>query len=882
MLRDAGIRPSLSISEPGDPYEQEADRIAMNVMRMPSGAAPAITPFRAGIQRKCAPCETGDASCSDCAEEDEEGLEATSPSVGSSPIQRQAADSGGVGRRSDSSAPSVAASVGSLRGGGHPLPEGTRRFFEPRFGVSFGDVRVYTSSEAAELARSLKANAFTVGRDLVFGSGQYTPGTVRGNTLLAHELTHVVQQSRPPGGTHVQRDAVKAVPASANAPKPARTAPQAVSINLDPADAVVFRTASVTLGSINVHFTGRLAINGKGVLIGEELPKKGATAFVEKRLRELVRDAFAAAKLAGSATHVEVPLGGETLVLELAPGAENAPAFQVSGRFVAANRSLAVPGCEVSDAKITLDATAWISPVTPPAPTPQGGQPPLAPGDASARRFAFAGQEAQFGGDARSGTVTLKSNMEAFDSRLPDFVKQHKFLALPEQRAAFFQEMRAYFGTDEKTVAHFARMRKANVKGDTTWLHDEAATRLEQVQAEIGEANMPFSRGVGWPRAECTLAGKQGLGNLHNIGFAVDYNAYQTPHIQDQRTLDLIQIVTGRSPSLSYGAPAGMDTRAVGETYTHGSDADKARLDADQKVQNWLVNVAKEAAAMGKASDDFRASLKAKDAAGAEVDLAPKLQELRQNWFAAKEKVAAARLNERKAKKADKDKAKEETKAAEAEQQAVQDELQVVLKPWLDKVGAQKTAMETKIKAVGLDPGALPTGKKLETAVAAAQLLDKRMATLAGKLGAELKKGQRAQVDRLIAEARKLLDESGAAPADDAAAVAEFKRLADLVDKRQTALIQKKWLDRVNTLHTALTDAPSFVFGTGSAKAAKYPALAQLVDIGFFNLRGQAKAGTGAFGPDFVKSMIKHGFTHGGTWSTPDFMHFELRWAGPE
>ena len=71
------------------------------------------------------------------------------------------------------------------------------------------------------------------------------------------------------------------------------------------------------------------------------------------------------------------------------------------------------------------------------------------------------------------------------------------------------------------------------------------------------------------------------------------------------------------------------------------------------------------------------------------------------------------------------------------------------------------------------------------------------------------------------------------------------------------------------------------MFGDSSAKQVSDPSLAQLVDTGFFNLKGQAGAGREAFDPAFVRSMMKHGFTHGGTWGTPDYMHFELRWKGP-
>jgi hypothetical protein len=81
-----------------------------------------------------------------------------------------------------------------LNSSGQPLDAGTRAFMEPRFGHDFSRVRVHTDARAAESARSVNALAYTVGRNVVFGTGQYSPGTGEGRKLLAHELTHVVQQ----------------------------------------------------------------------------------------------------------------------------------------------------------------------------------------------------------------------------------------------------------------------------------------------------------------------------------------------------------------------------------------------------------------------------------------------------------------------------------------------------------------------------------------------------------------------------------------------------------------------------------------------------------------------------------------------------------------
>jgi Domain of unknown function (DUF4157) len=97
----------------------------------------------------------------------------------------------------------------ALRSPGQPLGADTRAFFEPRFGHDFSRVRVHTDEQAANSARSVNALAYTLGRDVVFGTGQYSPGTTTGAELLAHELTHVVQQSN--AGQRIQK---KDAPAS--------------------------------------------------------------------------------------------------------------------------------------------------------------------------------------------------------------------------------------------------------------------------------------------------------------------------------------------------------------------------------------------------------------------------------------------------------------------------------------------------------------------------------------------------------------------------------------------------------------------------------------------------------------------------------------------
>jgi hypothetical protein len=155
--RSVGAARTLSISRPGDAHEREAESVADAVMGMHS-SKPASGSCVAGVSRTAVQRKEGSATATEIA-------------------------------------PSVSVGIDALKGGGSPLPATTRSFFEPRFGADFGNVRVHTGSRAASAASSINARAFTVGRDIAFNAGQYAPHSRDGQRLLAHELTHVVQQS---------------------------------------------------------------------------------------------------------------------------------------------------------------------------------------------------------------------------------------------------------------------------------------------------------------------------------------------------------------------------------------------------------------------------------------------------------------------------------------------------------------------------------------------------------------------------------------------------------------------------------------------------------------------------------------------------------------
>lgn len=183
------LQPKLTINQPGDRYEQEADRVAEDVMRTPDPkGAHSMSTAATGdqLQRKCA-CSGSGTECEKCKQE--EGV-----------LQRTATN----GANLHTGAPAVVNDV--LRGSGEPLAPETRRFMEPRFGADFSHVLIHRGPRAAESAAAVNALAYTVGNNIVFASGQYKPTSRSGEKLLAHELAHVVQQGPASPGRQTSGD----------------------------------------------------------------------------------------------------------------------------------------------------------------------------------------------------------------------------------------------------------------------------------------------------------------------------------------------------------------------------------------------------------------------------------------------------------------------------------------------------------------------------------------------------------------------------------------------------------------------------------------------------------------------------------------------------
>ncbi|BAZ31240.1 hypothetical protein NIES4074_37120 [Cylindrospermum sp. NIES-4074] len=186
------IQPKLTIGAPGDKYEQEADSMAERVMSMD---APTVQQQPIGHQGK----------------QPEESIQRQPIATSITPLVQRftgviqrlteeklqakaAIQTKGEGGASPAT-PDLETRLASNKSGGTPLDKETRSFMEPRFGADFSSVKVHTDSSSVQMNKELGAQAFTHGHDVYFGAGKYNPGADDGKRLLAHELTHVVQQT---------------------------------------------------------------------------------------------------------------------------------------------------------------------------------------------------------------------------------------------------------------------------------------------------------------------------------------------------------------------------------------------------------------------------------------------------------------------------------------------------------------------------------------------------------------------------------------------------------------------------------------------------------------------------------------------------------------
>ncbi|MCC4769555.1 DUF4157 domain-containing protein [Methanosarcina sp. DH2] len=170
LIKSRALQAKIRVGQPNDIYEREADRVAEQVMRMPDPV----------LQRKCTMCDENEKKVLQAKESQGQLLATQGQSM--PPLVHQV-----------------------LSSPGQPLDPGTRAFMEPRFDHDFSRVKVHLGAAAEQSAREMNAHAYTVGHNMVFDAGRFAPGTHEGRRLIAHELTHVVQQSKGGVDPMVQR-----------------------------------------------------------------------------------------------------------------------------------------------------------------------------------------------------------------------------------------------------------------------------------------------------------------------------------------------------------------------------------------------------------------------------------------------------------------------------------------------------------------------------------------------------------------------------------------------------------------------------------------------------------------------------------------------------
>ena len=294
----SGLQTSLKVSEPGDMFEREADRIASQVTTTPI-ANPGI-----------------------------------------SKLQRAMGNTAGF----ESGAVSKAEQA--VAGGGVPLSTEARSYFEPRFGYDFSSVRVHADTQASSAAEALRARAFTVGQNIAFASGEFNPTSTGGRQLIAHELAHVVQQG---GG---ERLVQRTVAANSNCPPSVHGAPADPITALTDADA---RAQLMSLGASNVLVLEALTFReplfgGRSYVSSAYLRRFGApTAAANGRFRN---------RFVSGQTHVTQDEAMQAEMLSLSDRFRSLHTFLAGPiRYrCPGTSSYTIPGCAAGPCKATASA----------------------------------------------------------------------------------------------------------------------------------------------------------------------------------------------------------------------------------------------------------------------------------------------------------------------------------------------------------------------------------------------------------------------------------------------------------------------------------------------------------------------------------------------
>jgi hypothetical protein len=259
------VQAKLTVGSPDDEYEREADQVADAITRAPASS----------VQRQAEEPEEEEG------EEEEEPVVEVRTKI--SRIQRQvkepeeeelvaAKPASEIQNQSFAVSEDLEAGIKAARGSGQPLPDSVRNSLEPQLGHDFSQVHIHTDADADKLSQQLSAEAFTTGSDIFFKDGAYQPGSDSGKGLIAHELTHVMQQSAAPA---LQRQ--KDIPGGPEKPPKTTSDPKEVA-------AKVLEAASKTeLGKKYTKKLMKAATSEEGIIVLSTLAVPALTAaFAEK------------------------------------------------------------------------------------------------------------------------------------------------------------------------------------------------------------------------------------------------------------------------------------------------------------------------------------------------------------------------------------------------------------------------------------------------------------------------------------------------------------------------------------------------------------------------------------------------------------------------
>jgi len=190
----------LSVNAPGDKYEQEADAVANKVVNH-QNSTPVLQQKRlSSIQRLPAPANA------DIEKEKKKGVQKKDNPLKDEKDKKKASAVQTKQDNASSTAPAnVSSNIENSAGKGNTLPKNTLNEMNSSFGVNFNEVKIHNDSDAVNMNRELQSQAFTHGRDIYFNQGKYQPENNEGKLLLAHELTHVVQQGEGVHTKQIQR-----------------------------------------------------------------------------------------------------------------------------------------------------------------------------------------------------------------------------------------------------------------------------------------------------------------------------------------------------------------------------------------------------------------------------------------------------------------------------------------------------------------------------------------------------------------------------------------------------------------------------------------------------------------------------------------------------